>query len=92
MRLQGGIRRLTLLIERQYIIQLIHEAVQSGARTFETCKTAERSLRTYRQWLNNGTIIKDNRTTAIRPEPANKLIESEEQAIIDVCNQEEHAH
>lgn len=49
------------------------------------------STRTLQRWRIDGEISADKRPTATRPEPGNKLSQSERRAVIDVCNSEEFA-
>lgn len=67
---------------------MIKAAVKDGCRVPNACEETELSLRTYRRWLNNGDVIADGRPTAKRPEPINKLSEEEQQAIVEICNEE----
>jgi putative transposase len=74
---------------RKKVVDLIEEAVNSGARLFIACKEAEISTRTYKRWIEsygeNGEHI-DKRTIAIHPEPHNKLSQEEKQGIINIVN------
>lgn len=72
-------------------MQLINEAVLSGARKHRACEVAEISIRTVQRWCTNGAVAEDRRPAATRPIPSNKLSESERQSIIDVCNGPEFA-
>ena len=88
----GGKRgELTNLPDRQYYSRLIAEAVASGARKKEACKLIGISIRTLQRWQEDGEILADKRPEASRPEPANKLTDAEQQAVLDICNQEEYA-
>lgn len=78
---------LTPLTERIKLVELIQEAHHSGARLDKACEVASLSKRTYRRWYRTGTVQADQRTTAVRPEPANKLTEPERQQVLDVCNE-----
>jgi len=75
------------LNERISLIELVREARSNGARLDMACEAAALSKRTYRRWYKAGKIQTDKRATAIRPEPANKLKEYENQQIVDVCNE-----
>lgn len=77
---------MTALPERQIIVGLIQEAVQSGARLHKACAEAQIGLRTYRRWYQHGVVQMDQRADAVRPVPANKLSTEEKQQIIAVCN------
>ncbi|PMM12706.1 integrase, partial [Vibrio breoganii] len=74
---------------RKKVIALIQEATNSGARLELACKEAGIGLRTYRRWLNKGTLTEDGRPNATRPEPRNKLTPTERAQIITVCNSKE---
>lgn len=83
---------LTTLSDRQHYTSLIKEATAAGARKSLACKTIGLNLRTLQRWQRVGDISADNRPTATRPLPANKLSEMEQQTILDICNQEKFAH
>jgi transposase InsO family protein len=68
------------------LIELIQEAVQSGARLHKACEEAQIALRTYRRWYQAGNVQADQRPEAPRPTPMNKLSEQEQQHILQVCN------
>ena len=80
-----------MLAERQRVVALIQEAMQSGARQQQACEVLELSVRTYQRWVKDG-VISDRRQTAKRPVPANKLSDAERQRILDVCNTPTYAH
>jgi len=69
------------------LIELIQEAVHSGARLSKACAEAQIGLRTYRRWFNAGRILGDRRPAAVRAAPANKLSDEEQEAIVELCNQ-----
>ncbi|WP_080675689.1 IS3 family transposase [Yersinia pseudotuberculosis] len=75
--------------ERQQFIAWINEAVAAGARRAVACREVELSVRTWQRWQ---TSPEDQRTTAIRPEPTNRLRVEEEQQIRAVCHQPEYAN
>jgi hypothetical protein len=58
-------------------VELINEAVTSGAARFKACAELEISVRTYQRWIVGGNIKTDGRPNAQRPEPKNKLSEVE---------------
>lgn len=66
--------------------------MNSGARKEKACEEIGLSIRTLQRWQEQGEIIADKRPTAKRPEPKNKLTEEEQQAILDISNQEEYAN
>jgi putative transposase len=74
---------------RKKVVELIVEAVKSGARLFIACEEAEISSRTYNRWVksyNKNNEYVDKRTIAIHPEPHNKLSSEEKQEILNVVN------
>lgn len=79
---------------RSKAVELIDEAVISGARLPKACTELGITERTYyrRIKLNKKTgSYEDLRPTAERPEPANKLSAQERQRIINTVNQSEFA-
>jgi transposase InsO family protein len=78
---------MTTLPERRIIIELIQEAVQSGARLSKACDEAQIALRTYRRWFQAGMVQADQRPETVRAAPSNKLSDEEQDAIIKLCNQ-----
>ncbi len=75
---------MTSLHERQMAVELIDEAMASGARQRRACQEAGISARTYQRWQAEGF---EDRRQCIEKRPLNKLSEEERQAIIDTCNQ-----
>jgi putative transposase len=69
-------------------IQWIREALDQGARLTPACQEVNISLRTWKRWHRQA---EDQRPTAVRPKPANKLTQAEEKQILTVCNQPEYA-
>jgi hypothetical protein len=61
-------------------VNLIPEANRAGARLHLTCEEAGITLRTYRRWYRDGKITADKRPDAVRPQPSNKLTESEQES------------
>jgi putative transposase len=80
--------------DRAYAIELIDEAVNSGARLRIACEELSLNVRTYYRWVklarDNGNVG-DLRPTAKRPEPANKLSDEERTKIIQTVNKPEYA-
>ncbi|EMQ3413731.1 helix-turn-helix domain-containing protein [Escherichia coli O117:H42] len=83
--------RLTPLPERQKIINLVSEAVSSGARKTQACQCIGISVRTLQRWMQGGVLHADQRPGASRRTPGNKLSETERLRILDVCNSPEFA-
>ena len=67
-------------------MSLVKQAVNDGARQSKACEALGLSERTLQRWVQDGNVLPDNRKNADRPEPANKLSETERQAIVDVSN------
>ena len=70
----------------------IDQAIQSGARKEQACKTLGLSVRTLQRWEGeDGEVKSDQRPQAKRPVPVNQLSEAERAQVIAVCNQPEYA-
>ena len=80
--------------DRQMAIDLINEAVTTGARQHKACKLIEISTRTLCRWqqqLKEEQSLKDRRKdSAASRTPANKLSKRELELIIKNCNQLEY--
>lgn len=63
----------------------------AGARRWRACAEAELSLRTLQRWVDEGTVKRDARTTAVRPVPMNKLSAGEREQVLAACNSPEYA-
>lgn len=64
-------------------MELIDEAIGSGARQGPACAVLGLSLRTIQRWR---TRPSDGRPGARHEQPANKLSEAERQAVLDAAN------
>lgn len=73
--------------DRKQAVELISEAVETGAGLLKACKKLGIHSRTYNRWKKEGYV--DKRTTCERPEPKNKLSETEVKHILEVVNKEE---
>ncbi len=69
--------------DRRNVIELIEEAVRSGARKTKACRVLHISSRTFHRWQRNR---EDGRPHAQRPNPANKLRPEEQEKILEVVN------
>jgi len=78
----GGRGILTEAQERQRILKLFDEAVQSGSRQSKACEILDISTRTISRWAENSDGDKRSRT---KKEPANKISVQEEEEIISIC-------
>ena len=77
--------------DRRQAVELIKEAVDSGAAMHKACTELGISKRTYNRWKNTDSDYIDKRMICARSEPANKLTKEERQEILDICNTEEFA-
>ena len=75
-------------LDRRYALELINEAVLSGARRHKACAELGLSIRTVQRWQHSK---EDGRLTSERSAPANQLSEEERQAILDTANSPEFA-
>ncbi len=78
----GGRGRLTEVEERQRILKLFDEAIQSGARQNKACEILDISTRTISRWADNPGGDKRNTVTRY---PANRLSAQEEEEIVSLC-------
>mgnify|MGYP001823256514 CR=1 FL=1 len=67
-------------------IQLITEAVTTGATQQSACEVVGITSRTLQNWGKTGT---EDRRKTVKKEPANKLGQQEREAILDICNSDE---
>lgn len=74
-------------------MSLINSAIASGARKAIACKTIGVSVRTIQRWYSDKSkqVFEDERPTAFRPTPANKLSAEERKLILETCNSNEYA-
>ena len=77
--------------DRQGIMKLVNEALQSGASQVQICATLGISARTLQRWRNAGEGGTDQRCEASRRVPANALSPQEKEAVLELCNQPEYA-
>jgi len=79
--------------DRQLALELIKEAVETGARQERACEILEIAERTLRRWKRQRIEekkLEDRRLSAAsRRTPPNKLTEAEKEQIIRLCNQPE---
>ena len=88
----GGARgRLISVPDRLLCVELIREAEAAGSRLAPGCDELGITLCTFQRWVRGGdaAVVADSRSTAVRPEPANKLSEGERAEILAVVNSEE---
>lgn len=79
--------------DRRKILELVNEAEQAGARRSAIARHLGLSRRTLDRWRDeSGRIREDARKSARRPEPANKLSETERHKVLQVCNRAEYSH
>ena len=77
------------VLDRSEAITLIQAAVVSGAREEKACAELGISRRTLQRWRSDSTPLEDQRPSAQRPVPKNKLSEKEREFIVEVVNQPE---
>lgn len=91
----GGSRgRMISASDRENAVQLIEEAVESGASCEKACEKLGITERTYYRWKKRKgetQSYEDGRPTAIHPKPSNKIPEETRRQIIDTCNSAEYA-
>jgi putative transposase len=75
--------------DRREAVELIGEAVNSGAALYKACEELGISKRTYNRWKKTDSDYIDKRTICEHPEPANKLSQEERKKILDTMNSEE---
>lgn len=80
---------MTSLPQRKQIIEMVDEAVASGARRWRACQVIGISIRTLQRWRAFGQtdVAADQRPMAVRPAPAHRLSAAERERIVEVCNQ-----
>ncbi|EED4923258.1 IS3 family transposase [Salmonella enterica subsp. arizonae] len=81
---RGKRGRMTRTTGRLQLMNMVQEAVKSGARLSEACRCVGLSERTLQRWSLSED---DRRATTPRPVPANKLSEEEERQILAVCHE-----
>ena len=79
------------LPDRRKTVKLIDKARSDGARLACACQVAGICVRTYQRWTGVADVKADDRPTARRPVPANKLTQTERARILDICHQREYA-
>jgi putative transposase len=77
--------------DRKMAVELISEAVDSGAALYKACAELGISKRTYNRWKETDSDYIDKRTICERPEPVNKLSQEEKETILEMMNSEEFA-
>jgi putative transposase len=77
--------------DRIILIELIKEAIASGARIDPACDIVGISMRTYERWIFGGVTNIDQRPLAERPEPKNKLSHDEYKSVLRISNLPQYA-
>jgi len=74
---------------RKQVVSDIEYAVISGARRQAACKMMGIATTTLQRWkpVKSETVLTDQRPTALRPSPSNRLSEWERERILSVCNE-----
>ena len=70
-------------------MEVIFEAAASGARLFKACEKVGIASSTYRRWQDQGNVLEDQRPSADRPTPVNKLSIAEREQLLSVFHQPE---
>jgi transposase InsO family protein len=78
----GGRGNLTEEQERQRILELFEESIQSGARQSKACEILDISTRTINRWADNPG---GDKRSSVKKEPANKMSAQEEEQIVSIC-------
>ena len=87
----GGRRgRLISASDRIRAVELINEAILSGARKQMACKEIDITIRTFQRWTKSGGIKVDGRAEAERPAPHNKLTPEERSQALLVINSKKY--
>lgn len=73
--------------DRQAAVELINEAMASGARQSLACAELGITARTLQRWSGEGAVRADGRPSAPRPTPANKLSAQERAQVLRVVNE-----
>ena len=78
---------MTTLLQRHELVTDIREAHAQGARLEHACAELGLSTRTLQRWTDGPDAAPkaDQRLTAIRPEPTNKLSEAEREQVLQTC-------
>jgi putative transposase len=80
------------LAQRSEILDLVDEAIGSGARLAKACQVIGIASSTLRRWRPAGeTVLKDKRPDAIRPIPARRLSDEEREHVVETCNDAKYA-
>lgn len=77
---------------RKQVVNDIELAVYNGARQQLACSVMGIASTTLRRWkpVNAEAVLSDQRPTAVRPPPSNRLNDLERQRILSVCNEPDH--
>jgi putative transposase len=74
--------------DRVTAVELIKEAMDSGARLEPACKEIGISTRTFERWTEGGQVVVDQRQF-VKKTPKNKLSEEERKKVLEVVNSKE---
>ena len=86
---KSGRGSLTSTLDRLYIVEILEEAIESGARQIPACNTINLSVRTFQRWQKEGAQTADKRRSSNRPTPINKLSDSERETVMLTMNSPE---
>lgn len=79
----GGRGRMTDIEERQDFIELIVEAIESGARKSKACEVLDIPVRTVERWEKNNNI--GDKRRVVKNIPPNKLSDEDREEIERIC-------
>ncbi len=82
---------MTVLEERQQLLELLAEATAAGARQESACAVLGLNPRTVQRWQEDGTVRPDQRPLR-QYEPPHKLTEAERAEVLAVANSPEFGH
>ena len=83
---------MTALSEREQVIAMVAEAVNSGARQERACEAISLSERTLQRWQNDQAKGRGDRRPARVQKPKNQLSESERKRVLAIANSPEFGH
>lgn len=83
---------MTSLSERDQVITMVAEAVNSGARQERACEAISLSERTLQRWQNDQAAGSGDRRPARIQTPKNQLSDSERKRVLAIANSPEFGH
>lgn len=83
---------MTVLEERQQVIELVKEATALGARQDPACAVLGLSPRTVQRWQDGEAVVRSDGRPSRQYEPPHKLTAAERTEVLAVANSEEFGH